>query len=55
MPFAQSVELAAALRSAGVEVQFTAVEGANHMWRDVDDAAALVGPALEFALKKTEH
>ena len=49
VPFSQSEELAAALREHGVDVRFTAVEGANHMWRDLADAASLVDPALAFA------
>ena len=51
VPISQSAELAAKLREVGVDVRFTAVDGANHMWRDIRDAAALVGPALDFALE----
>jgi acetyl esterase/lipase len=49
VPFSQSEEFVAALRANGVDVRFTAVEGANHMWHDLPDAAALVGPAIDFA------
>ena len=49
VPISQSERLTDALREQGVEVRFTTVEGANHMWRDIPDPAALVEPALAFA------
>ena len=53
MPFAQSDELAAALREAGATVEFTAVPGASHFWRGAEDVQALFGAALEFATRVT--
>jgi acetyl esterase/lipase len=54
VPVAQSEALADALRDQGVDVRFTRVAGASHMWRDLADPAALVGPAIDFAQEMTK-
>ncbi|THG31619.1 alpha/beta hydrolase [Naasia lichenicola] len=53
MPFAQSEELAAALRAAGVDVEFTAVPGASHFWKGAEDTPSLFDAALRFATRVT--
>ncbi len=54
VPHSQSERFADALRVNGVEVEFTSVPGANHMWNGVADTAPLLDQALEFARRVTE-
>ncbi|MFD0688003.1 alpha/beta hydrolase [Actinomadura fibrosa] len=49
VPFEQSAALAAALAAAGASVRFEAVEGADHLWRGVDDLEPLFEAAVAFA------
>jgi acetyl esterase/lipase len=49
----QSAGFAEALRGAGADVRFTAVEGATHMWKGVADPEPLVRAALDFARTAT--
>jgi acetyl esterase/lipase len=55
VPFTQSKELAAALRDRGRTVELNLIEGANHMWRDAPDTAALMTRALAFAAAVTQQ
>jgi len=49
VPVGQSRELAAALRDAGVPVELTIVDGADHMWRDATDPDAILAAAVDFS------
>lgn len=51
VPFAQSRELADALDEAGVQVELTPVEGADHMWTGASAAAVedVLAESLAFA------
>ncbi|OIJ64991.1 hypothetical protein WN71_025965 [Streptomyces mangrovisoli] len=49
VPYRQSSDLAAALDRAGVAVRFRPVEGADHMWMNVEDPEPLFQEALDFA------
>lgn len=49
VPVAQSRELAAALRDAGVPVELTIVDGADHMWRGAADPDAILAAAVDFS------
>ena len=49
VPVAQSRELAAALRDAGVPVELTIVDGADHMWRGATDPEAILAAAVDFS------
>ncbi|MHC5794793.1 alpha/beta hydrolase fold domain-containing protein [Lacisediminihabitans sp. FW035] len=53
VPVSQSEALADALRGAGVQVEFTTVPGANHLWNGVVDTAAILDRALDFAQRMT--
>lgn len=55
VPFAQSEALASALREHGVDVSFTAVEGANHLWRDIAEPGAMVDPVIAYARELVER
>ncbi|CAN5344050.1 hypothetical protein BH11ACT2_BH11ACT2_02370 [soil metagenome] len=55
VPFEQSELLAEALRAAGGDVGFTAVPGADHMWRGVDDVAPIFAQAIAFAVARTNE
>ena len=48
VPFAQSEALAAALRTAGVDVEFRPVEGGKHFWQGLEDTATVFDPAIDF-------
>jgi len=49
VPVGQSHELADALRDAGVPVELTIVDGADHMWRDATDPEAILAAAVDFS------
>ncbi|KAB2386096.1 alpha/beta hydrolase [Actinomadura montaniterrae] len=49
VPMAQSERMADALRAAGVPVEFRPVEGADHIWRNAPDVAAVFAASLDFA------
>ena len=49
VPVGQSRELAAALRDAGVPVELTIVDGADHMWRGPTDPDAILATAVDFS------
>ncbi|MGO2112328.1 MAG: alpha/beta hydrolase fold domain-containing protein [Pseudoclavibacter sp.] len=49
VPIAQSESLHDALVAAGAEVDFERVEGANHLWIDLDDPESVFASALAFA------
>lgn len=53
VPFAQGQALAAALRTAGTEVEFLPVEGGRHFWQGLGDAASVFDPAIAFARRAT--
>jgi acetyl esterase/lipase len=53
VPPSQSEELAAALAAAGVDVEFTLVDGANHLWRGDIDRGRILDRALAFAARVT--
>lgn len=53
VPFAQSDALARALRAAGVDVEFHAVDGGRHFWHGVDDTAPLFERAIDFVARVT--
>ena len=53
VPFAQSAALAAALTSAGTDVRFDSVDGADHMWVGVDDPEPLFETVVAFAREVT--
>lgn len=53
VPFPQSVALASALTSAGVEAELSLIEGGGHFWRDVSDPRPLFDAALHFAHRVT--
>jgi acetyl esterase/lipase/2-polyprenyl-3-methyl-5-hydroxy-6-metoxy-1,4-benzoquinol methylase len=53
VPHSQSEEFAEALRAFGVEVDFTSVPDANHMWNGIADPAPLLDAAIAFALRRT--
>ncbi|TDD79785.1 alpha/beta hydrolase [Actinomadura darangshiensis] len=54
VPYTQSGRMAAALRGAGAWVDLLPVEGADHMWRDAPDVAAVFEASLRFAREVTE-
>lgn len=49
VPCAQSDALAAALRTAGADVELFLIDGARHFWQGLDDTRALFDSALDFA------
>jgi acetyl esterase/lipase len=53
VPAAQSRQLAAALRDAGVAVEFTEVPGADHLWMGAPAPGALFDAAVDFARRVT--
>jgi acetyl esterase/lipase len=53
VPFAQSVELANALRQAGSPVELVVVEGSDHFWTDAPDIPAIFDASLAFARQVT--
>ena len=53
VPFAQSEALAAALRTAGADVEFHPVEGGRHFWQGLEDTAAVFDPAIDFVRRVT--
>jgi acetyl esterase/lipase len=48
VPFEQSERMAGALRAAGVPVELVPVEGADHIWRNAPDVAAIFTASLAF-------
>jgi acetyl esterase/lipase len=55
VPCAQSEQLAAALRAAGVSVDTEWIEGAGHVWAGVTDLRAIFDDSVEFAKKVTRR
>jgi dipeptidyl aminopeptidase/acylaminoacyl peptidase len=53
VPCAQSEQLAAALRAAGVSVDTEWIAGAGHVWAGVTDLRAIFDDSVEFAKKVT--
>jgi dipeptidyl aminopeptidase/acylaminoacyl peptidase len=53
VPFAQSAALAAALLTAGVDVEFLPVEGGKHFWQGLEDTATVFEPAIAFVRRVT--
>jgi len=53
VPFAQSVEFADALRAAGGNVEFIAVEGSDHFWTGAPDIRAIFETSTAFARRVT--
>jgi acetyl esterase/lipase len=53
VPCAQSRQLAAALRDAGVPVEFTEVPGADHLWMNAPHPEAIFDAAVGFARRVT--
>jgi acetyl esterase/lipase len=53
VPFAQSEALAAALRSAGADVEFRPVTGGKHFWQGLDDTTVVFDPAIDFVRRVT--
>lgn len=53
VPCAQSEQLAAALRTAGVSVDTEWIEGADHVWAGITDLRAIFDDSVEFAKKVT--
>lgn len=53
VPPSQSEEFAAALQTAGVDVDFTLVDGANHLWRGDIDRGVILDRAIAFAKRVT--
>ena len=53
IPAAQSTQLADALRSAGVEVEYTLVPGTDHLWMGAPDPEGLFSAAVAFARRVT--
>ena len=53
VPYAQSVEFADALRSAGGDVELIAVQGSDHFWTGAPDLAAIFDASLAFARRVT--
>ena len=49
VPFAQSVEFAAAQRQAGGDVELIVVEGSDHFWTGAPDLAAIFEASAAFA------
>ena len=54
VPFAQSVEFAAALGAAGGTVELIAIEGSDHFWTGAPDLAAIFDASLAFARRATK-
>ncbi|MDF2993593.1 MAG: lip2 2 [Microbacterium sp.] len=48
VPLAQSLGFADRLRDAGVDVRMQVVQGADHLWRGLEDASVVFDPALDF-------
>lgn len=55
VPFAQSETLAAALREAGVDVEFDPVDRGRHFWQGMTDTDAVFDRAIAFARRVTEE
>ena len=55
VPVGQSRQLTAALRDAGIEVEFTEVPGADHLWMNAPDPEAIFDAAVAFARRVTAH
>lgn len=53
VPFGQSELLAAALSSAGGDVDFIPVEGGKHFWSGLEDIDAVFDRALDFVARVT--
>ncbi|MEP7204132.1 MAG: alpha/beta hydrolase [Ilumatobacteraceae bacterium] len=53
VPFAQSIEFAEALRSAGGTVELVVVEGSDHFWTGAPDLEAIFDASLAFARRVT--
>jgi acetyl esterase/lipase len=53
VPVGQSRQLAAALRGAGVTVEFTEVPGADHLWMNAPDPEGIFDAAVDFARRVT--
>ena len=53
VPAAQSRQLTAALRDAGVAVEFTEVRGADHLWMGTPDPETIFDAAVDFARRAT--
>ena len=54
VPYAQSVEFVAALRSAGGDAELVTVEGSNHFWIGAPDLAVIFDASLAFALRVSD-
>ena len=55
VPPGQSRQLANALSAAGVEVEFSEVPGADHLWMGATDPAAIFDAAVGFARRVTNR
>ena len=55
VPPGQSCQLADALRTAGVDVEFAEVPGADHMWVAAPDPEAIFDAAVRFVRRLTER
>jgi acetyl esterase/lipase len=55
VPSGQSRQLADALRAAGVEVEFSEVTGADHLWMGATDPGAIFDAAVGFARRVTDR
>lgn len=53
VPSTQSEEFAATLEATGVDVEFTIVDGADHLWRGDIDRGAILDRALDFVRRVT--
>jgi acetyl esterase/lipase len=49
----QSIDMVAALKAAGVPVEFIAVEGSEHFWTGAPDLAAIFNASVDFARRMT--
>jgi acetyl esterase/lipase len=55
VPSGQSRQLTNALRAAGVEVEFSEVTGADHLWMGATDPGAIFDAAVGFARRVTDR
>lgn len=55
VPIEQSQDLADALRRANVDVEFRAIENADHMWMGVENPEPIFLAGLDFARTVTSH